>query len=125
MALFDTIGRIGASLLDMAGTRLELAAVEIEEETGRLLSYFVLAILALLLFGIAMLLVALTIIMLFWDSYRVEAAVALALVFGGAGALVAYRLKARFEARPRFLSATLGELNKDINFVRNVGAAND
>lgn len=125
MAILDTIGRIGASLLDMAGTRLELAAVEIEEESQRLLGYFVMALLAMVLFGLAMLLVSVTIIMLFWDNYRVEAAIALAVLFGATGALVMIRLKAGFASRPRFMSATLGEINKDLNFVRNVGASHD
>ncbi|UUZ50544.1 hypothetical protein LP420_12460 [Massilia sp. B-10] len=56
----------------MVQTRLALAAVEIEEESQRLLGYFVLALLSLILFGIAMVLVALTIILVFWDSYRLR-----------------------------------------------------
>lgn len=109
----------------MVGTRLELAAVEMEEETQRLLGYFVLAMTALILFGIALVLVALTIILLFWETARLPAAIGLILLFGGAGAVVAMQLRSRFAARPRFMAATVNELNKDVNFVRNVGASND
>lgn len=121
MAIIETMGRIGGTLVAMVQTRLALAAVEIEEEADRLLGYFVLALLSLILFGMAMLLVAITIIMVFWDSYRLEAAVAMAAAFGIASAVVAVKLKSGFASRPRMLAATLAELNKDANFIRNAG----
>jgi uncharacterized membrane protein YqjE len=123
MAISETMGRIGATLLAMLQTRLELAAVEIEEESRRLLGYFVLALLSLILFGLAMLLVALAIILVFWDSYRLEAAIGLALLFGAGAAGIGLKLRADFSSRPRLLAATVGELNKDINFIRNAGAS--
>lgn len=125
MAIFDAIGRIGAGLLEMVGTRLELAAVEMEEETQRLLGYFVMAFAALILSGIALVLVALTVIMIFWDTARLQAAIGLIVVFGGAAAIFAFKLKSQLASRPRFMAATVNELNKDVNFVRNVGASND
>lgn len=121
MAISDAVRRIGTTVLDMLQTRLALAAVEIEEESRRLLGYFVLALLALILFGLAMLLVSLAIILVFWDSHRLEAAFALAALFGVAAGLVGLKLRADFSSRPRLLAATVGELNKDINFIRNAG----
>jgi uncharacterized membrane protein YqjE len=121
MAISDAVRRIGATVLDMLQTRLELAAVEIEEESRRLLGYFVLALLALILFGVAMLLVSLAIILVFWDGYRIEAAVTLAALFGMAAGLIGMKLRSDFSSRPRLLAATVGELNKDINFIRNAG----
>jgi uncharacterized membrane protein YqjE len=121
MAIAETVGRIGGTLVAMVQTRLALAAVEIEEESQRLLGYFVLALLSLILFGIAMVLVALTIILVFWDSYRLEAAVALAVAFAAAGTWVMFRLKASIATKPRLLAATAAELNKDLNFIRTAG----
>jgi uncharacterized membrane protein YqjE len=121
MAITDTVRRLGATLLSMVQTRLELAAIEIEEESQRLLGYFVLVLLALVLFGIAMLLVSLAIVLMFWDSYRIQAALLLALLFGVAAAVAGLKLRASVAARPRLLAATVGELNKDINFIRNAG----
>ena len=125
MSLRATAGRIGATLLDMAQTRLALAAVEIEEESQRLLGYIVLALVALILFGLALMLVALTVVLIFWDSYRLQAAGGLALAFGVGAALVAFKLKASFAARPRLLGATLDELHKDVNFIRNVRGSHE
>jgi uncharacterized membrane protein YqjE len=122
MAMTDTLGRLGATLLSMVQTRLELAAIEMEEESRRLLGYFALVLLSMVLFGIAMLMVALTIILVFWDSYRIQAALGLALLFGAAAAVAGMTLRASFAKRPRLLSATVGELNKDINFIRNAGS---
>ena len=72
MAIFESVGRLGSTLVDMVHTRLELAAVEMEEESQRMLGYLLLALLALFLFGIAFLLLALLVIVLFWDTHRVR-----------------------------------------------------
>lgn len=125
MAISDTVGRLGASLLAMLQTRLELAAVELEEESQRLLGYVLLSLLALFLCGIAIVLFALLVVVLFWDSYRIQAVLGMALLFAGAGALIGIRVRASFAAKPRLLGATLGELNKDINYVRNAGSSNE
>ena len=94
MAMTDTLGRLGATLLSMVQTRLELAAIEMEEESRRLLGYFALVLLSLVLFGVAMLLVSLTIILVFWDTYRVQAALGLAMLFGAAAFMAGMKLRA-------------------------------
>ncbi len=125
MAIFESVGRIGGTLIAMVETRMELAALEIEEESQRVLGYFALALLSLILFGIAMVLVSLTIILVFWDSYRLEAALVLAALFGVASALVGMKLKTAFKTRPRMLASTVAELNKDVNYFRNAGRDNE
>lgn len=125
MAIFETVGRIGGTLLAMVETRLELAALEVEEESQRLLGYFALALLSLILLGIAMVLVSLTIILAFWDSYRLQAALALAALFTVAGTMVGMKLRTAFKTRPRMLAATAGELHKDVHFFRNAGHQDD
>ncbi|WP_426104096.1 phage holin family protein [Massilia sp. TSP1-1-2] len=121
MAIIETVGRIGGTMLAMVETRLELAALEVEEESQRLLGYFALALLSLILLGIALVLVSLTIILVFWDTYRLQAALALAALFAVAGTMVGLKLRTAFRTRPRMLAATVAELNKDVNFFRNAG----
>ncbi len=125
MAILQTVGRIGGTVLAMVETRLELAALEIEEESQRLLGYFMLALLSLILFGIAMVLVSLTIILLFWETYRIQAALGLAALFAVAGTVIMMKLKSAFASRPRMLASTVAELNKDVNFFRNAGRDNE
>jgi uncharacterized membrane protein YqjE len=63
--------------------------------------------------GLAVLMIALTIVIAFWDGHRLLAAGLVALLFAllaiAAGLVVRYRLR----TRPRFLSATIGELERD------------
>ena len=125
MAISDTVGRLGSTLLAMLQTRLELAAIELEEESQRLVAYLLLSLLALFLCGIAIVLFALLVVVLFWDSHRIQAVLGMALLFGGAGVLIGMRVRASFAAKPRLLGATLCELNKDVNYVRNAARSNE
>ena len=121
MAITHALGQLGSTLLAMLHTRLELAAVELEEESHRFLGYLVLALLSLFLFGIAIALVALFVIVLFWDTYRLPAIGALALLFGAAGAIIVLKVKGSIAAKPRLMAATVAELGKDIALLRHPG----
>lgn len=125
MAITETVGRLGATLVAMAQTRLALAAVEVEEESQRLLGYLLQALLALFLFGIAIVLVALFVIIVFWDSYRIQAVLGMAALFAVVGAVLAARVKAAIAAKPALLAHTLAELGKDIDFVKTVSHTHD
>jgi uncharacterized membrane protein YqjE len=118
MAILESIGRLGATLVAIVQTRLELAAVEVEEESVRYLGYLLLSLLALFLFGIAIVLLAFFVILLFWDSHRMEAVLGLALAFAAGGAWLGARVRSSFGRKPRLLSHTFAELNKDIDFVK-------
>lgn len=118
MAIFESVGRLGSTIVDMVHTRLELAAVEVEEESQRMLGYLVYALLALSLFVMAFLMVSFLVIVLFWDTYRIQAVIGMAALFGIAGTLVAMKVKAAFESKPRLLANTIEELRKDIAYAR-------
>lgn len=118
MAIFESVGRLGATLVDMVHTRLELAAVEVEEESQRMLGYLLFALLALILFGVAFLLLAFLVIVLFWDTHRVAAVGSMAALFGVAGAVIATKVKSGFDNKPRLLQNTIEELRKDIAYAR-------
>src|SRR3954468_6936827 len=106
MAILETVGRMAATFAAMAQTRLELAAVEVQEETERFLGYIVLALLSLILSGIALLMTALLVVVIFWDSYRIHAAAGMALLFAAGAVIVALKLKRSFQARGPLLGAT-------------------
>ena len=121
MTLATTVGRIGATLVAMVRTRLELAAVEVQEEARRLIGYFAWVLLAAFLLAAAFMLVALFVILLFWDSYRLHAVAGMAILFALAGMVIAMKVRASFDAKPAMLAATLGELGKDAALLRNAG----
>jgi uncharacterized membrane protein YqjE len=118
VALAETVGRLAATLLAMIHTRLELASVEMEEQWQRYLGYLLMSLLALFLFGIAIVLAALFVVILFWDTYRIAAVLATAAAFALAAAVIGLKVRNGFASAPAPLSATLGELRKDIEFLR-------
>jgi uncharacterized membrane protein YqjE len=117
VALAETVGRLAATLLAMIQTRLELASVEMEEQSQRFLGYLLMSLLALFLSGIAIVLVALFVVILFWDTHRIAAVLGMAAVFAVAAAVIGLKVKSGFASEPPPLSATLGELRKDIEFL--------
>lgn len=94
----------------MLHTRLELAAVELEEEARRYLGYAVMGAVALILLLVALLLVVFFIVLLFWDEHRLAAVGVLALVFGGGAAGIALSIKSALTRKPRFMGATVSTL---------------
>lgn len=125
MAIAETVGRLGATLLDMVHTRLELASVEMEEQWQRYLGYLLMSLLALFLFGIAIVLVAVFVIILFWDTHRLAAVLGMAALFALSALGIGMKVRAGFAAQPALLSATMGELQKDIDFLKTAGHAHE
>lgn len=118
MAIADTARRLGGTLVAMLHTRLDLASVELQEEAQRWLGYLVWALLSLFLFGVAIAMVALFVVVLFWDSYRLEAIGGLALLFGAAAAVIGLKVKASIAGKPRLMADTVAELRKDAIMLR-------
>ncbi|MGZ8316352.1 MAG: phage holin family protein [Telluria sp.] len=118
MSILESVGRLGSTLVDMVHTRLELAAVEVEEESQRMLGYLLFGLLAIILFGVGFLLLAFLVIALFWDSYRIASIGGMAALFLAASTLVAMKVKSAFDHKPRLLAHTIAELRKDMAYAR-------
>jgi len=119
MSIFATVGRIGATLAAMVGTRLELAAVEFQEDARRLLGHLAWTLLAVFLAAGALLLAALFVIAIFWDTYRLQAVGGMAVLFGAFAGLILLKVRASLNAQAPLLSATLAELKNDIDYLRH------
>jgi uncharacterized membrane protein YqjE len=111
--IFDSAKSLLATLAGIAFTRIELFSTELREEVERAASLLVRTLLALFFFGLGILLAAIAVIMAFWDSYRLLAAIVLAAGSLGAGGVLWLGLRASLRQRPRLLDATLTELAKD------------
>lgn len=118
MAITDSIARLGASLIETIHTRLELASVEIEEEFGRYGSYFIWSLLGLFCGIVTILLLILLVLILFWDSHRELALLALISLFGLATLAIVIYLKTTIKNKPRLLAASLNELQNDLQALR-------
>jgi len=115
-------GRIVTTIVAMAGTRLELAAVEFQEDARRLLGHLAWTLLAVFLAAGALLLAALFVIAIFWDSYRLQAVGGMAVLFGALAGIILVKVRASMNAQAPLLSATLAELRNDIDYVRHATA---
>ena len=110
--VLETLRRTGATMLGIFQNRLELFAVELQEERLHLIEALLLiaAIVALGFFTLA--LAAAGVIVLLWSTFGV----AILFILSGIGLvgtlLVAWRLRERLKDWP-FLSGTLAELKKD------------
>jgi uncharacterized membrane protein YqjE len=114
--LFNSLRGLLATALGMAQLRLELFGTELEAEKLRLLDALWRVGLGLLLLGVAAVLAAAFVLMLFWDSYRLAALGVMVLLFVGSG--IGLLIWARDSLRagdggPFALS--LGELQRDLD----------
>jgi uncharacterized membrane protein YqjE len=105
--------RMLATLIAIVHTRLELFTTEIEEEIQRAASVLLWALVALFFGSLTVLMVAVTVLIIFWDDNRILAACLVTgtfLVLTGIFALLA---RARLRAKPRFMAASIEELKRD------------
>jgi len=111
--ILGSIKTLSATLIAMVQTRLELLSTELEEEREWLISMFVWTLIALFCAALAVVLAALLVVIIFWDSYRLLALSILICIFI-AGAGFAWRVVHNMSSgKPRLFSATLAELSKD------------
>jgi uncharacterized membrane protein YqjE len=122
MAIFAAAGRAASTMVAMVGTRLELAAVEFQEDARRLVGHLALVLLAVFLVAAAFILGAFFVILLFWDSYPLQATGGMALLFLAVAAVLLLKVRAAMNAQPPLLETTLAELRKDVDYVRQAGA---
>ena len=113
MSITAGLKRIAANVLDLARTRLELAAIELQEGAQRLIGYLAWALAAAVLGLFTLALVILFVLVLFWDTHRLAAVGGMAVLFALGTAFAAMKLRAGLAARPPMLPATLAELRKD------------
>ena len=103
----------GAAALGLLHGHLELLGIELQEQKAASLHQLLCAGLALV-FGLLLLFaLSVLVLLLCWDSHRLQAIVALCL-FHGAGCLLAlWRLHAALHRQPPPFSASLEELARD------------
>jgi uncharacterized membrane protein YqjE len=115
LGLGGGLRKLAAAYLAIARQRLELAALDVEEELLRA-ALLVAALLACVaLAGLALAAAAATIVVLWWDSARIAALVCVTLFFFLAAAFVGWRVSLALRTKPAFLAATLAELRKDFD----------
>jgi uncharacterized membrane protein YqjE len=111
--LFASLRRMLATLITLVQTRLELVSVEIEEQIEYAASVLLWSIAAIFFASLTVLLLALTIVIAFWDEHRLLAAGLVTTSFALFAAIAVLVVRQRLRTRPRFLAATVGEFGRD------------
>lgn len=114
MAIVESVSRLAGTFISILQTRLELIAIEVEEESLRFFSYFFFALAAMFCIGMALLLGVLLIVVIYWDTHRVPVLVSLMAFFAFSSAMIMLGVRKHYRLKPRMLSHTLTELSKDI-----------
>lgn len=102
-----------AALLDIGRVRLELASTELQQERLRLAELLIYAVLALFFVSTGLVIAAILIAVLFWDSHRVAALAGEAALFLVLGGWLGHAMRRKARQRPPLFAATLDELRRD------------
>jgi uncharacterized membrane protein YqjE len=111
--MFDSLKQLLGTLVGIAQTRIELLGSEVEEQVARLTSMLVWTIVSLFLAFTTVVLIAVAILVAFWDTNRIPAAILLAAGFAVLALISYLRVRAVARGRPHLFQATLEELAKD------------
>ena len=109
---------MGESLVALLHTRIELAAVELQEEGERRKEMVVLAAVAAVFLAMGAVLFAMFVVIVFWDSHRLLAAGGMTALYVGIGVAALARLRRSARESPPPFEATLAELAKDIDALK-------
>lgn len=111
--LLDSLTMFAATLVAMAQTRLELLSADLEEEREHFFSLLVLSLVTLFFLGVGMVLAAVLLVAVFWDTHRLWVLGSLAGLFLAAGVAAWMFALHKAKTKPRLFAASLSELLKD------------
>lgn len=111
--LLDSLRRLGATTLELARVRLELIGTELERQKLSILSALLWAALGCACVALGLVLASAFIVLLLWDSYRLQAIAGLAIVYFAAGALMVRFAVSRIRTPSGAFAASRDELARD------------
>jgi uncharacterized membrane protein YqjE len=113
------VRRLGASLLALGRIRLELLALEAQEEKDRIASLLIWAVLTALMAGFGAVFVAMFVTVALWDTHRVAALGIAAVLFIALAAWGALRVRRLTSARTTLFQSSIAELRQDSAALRD------
>lgn len=110
--------RLGVSLLTIGRIRLELLAIEAQEEKERIAGLVLWAVFAALLAGFGLMMAVLLVVVALWDGYRVLAMAGATAVLIAGAAFAVTRLKALLAQPSTLFHSSISELREDADALR-------
>ena len=117
-SLLRSLVQLGGTLLAVAQTRVELLTTELSEDLERGLRILLWAMVGLLAGILGLLLAGITVIIYFWDTHRMAAALGVTAVFLILAAIAGQAFRRQLRQKPRLLDATRTELHHDVAALR-------
>ena len=111
--LLGSLRRLGATVIEIIHTRVELFATELEEERARLARALWLAAIGGFCLAVGVMLLVLLVVLMFWDTHRLLVIALLACAFGAAGIAALVALRTLIGERRRMFAQSLAELRAD------------
>ena len=102
------------TMMTAAHSRAELLTTEVEEEIQRVARLLLLGFAALLAGILGALIAGFIVVIVFWDTHRVAASLAVLAVFLLAAVGCGLAVRRELHVRPRLLEATRAELARDV-----------
>jgi len=111
--LLASLKNLSATLIAIAYNRIELFSLDLEEKRQELMSLLVMTLISLFCFFIGMVLLAIFILVVFWDTHRLLVLGTLTAVFLVAGTALCVVAMRKLTVMPKVFKNSLAELSKD------------
>ena len=112
--LFASLRRMFATLIELAHVRLDLVGVELQLEVERATNALLYGFAVVVCGFIALVMLAVTVLIAFWDTHRLLAACCITGVFALGSAAMFIHLRHLVRTRPRLFESTVGEMKRDV-----------
>lgn len=109
----ESLKRMAGTLLAIFQTRLELLSIEVEEERLNIKQMLLYGSIALLFFGLATILLTTFVVVVFWDSYRLQVLASFIVLYFVVGLLAWNALQRVADKKSQLFSASLAALADD------------
>jgi uncharacterized membrane protein YqjE len=109
---------LGRTLLGVLQTRGDLLATEVEQEILRGSRMLLLGFATLLAAILALLVAGFVVVVVFWDTHRIAAALCVFATFAATALGCGLAIRREIKSKPRFLGATRDELVRDVARLR-------
>lgn len=111
--LLASLKALTLTLVNVVQTRLELLSTDVAEERARLMAILMSVMVALFCISVGVVLLAILIVVIFWESHRVVTLGLLTAVFLATGAGLWGVAMHKLRNKPRLFDASISELAKD------------
>ena len=115
---FGTTRKLIRTSLETVQTRVELFAVEVQEERVRLVELLILISATVLLAAVAVVVATITVVWLCGDGARIYVLVGFVVFYAGGAVTLGLNVRHRLKNRPPPFAETVSELKKDIAWVK-------